>query len=163
MNTGRMEQIDTSSAVYDRPETLFVAGFIGVMNVLPVHLSGGALHAGPFRLSLSEEQQRALADPQAIDLAARPEDVELLPRDDAEAGGKVEQVVDLGPVRHAIVACDGGTRIKVQAPRQMPVSVGDEVGIKLHRALVYRDGAQPLEIARRDPTVLPFRRVASPQ
>jgi len=75
----------------------------------------------------------------------------------------VEQVIDLGPMRHVVVACDAGMRIKVQAPRQMPVTVGDEVGIKLHRALVYRDGARPVEIARRNPAVLPFRRVASPQ
>ena len=163
MNAGTLEQLDTPSAVYERPETLFVAGFIGAMNVLPARRAGEELQAGPFRLPLSGEQKQALADLQAIDLATRPEDIELLARDDAESGGRVEQVIDLGPMRHVVVACDAGMRIKVQAPRQMPVTVGDEVGIKLHRALVYRDGARPVEIARRNPAVLPFRRVASPQ
>jgi sn-glycerol 3-phosphate transport system ATP-binding protein len=40
LNEGRVEQIGTPAAVYDRPETLFVAGFIGspAMNVLPASL-----------------------------------------------------------------------------------------------------------------------------
>src|SRR6185369_9924018 len=163
MNAGTLEQLDTPSAVYERPETLFVAGFIGAMNVLPARVAGDTLEAGPFHLKLSGEQQQALGDPQAIDLAARPEDIELSAHEDAEAGGRVEQVIDLGPMRHIVVACDAGIRIKVQAPRLMPVAVGDVVGLKLGRALVYRDGAQPIGIMRRHPSVLPFRRVASPQ
>ena len=43
LNEGRVEQIGTPAAVYDRPETLFVAGFIGspAMNVLPTALLRG--------------------------------------------------------------------------------------------------------------------------
>ncbi|HVZ02248.1 MAG TPA: ABC transporter ATP-binding protein [Dongiaceae bacterium] len=160
MNAGTLEQIDTPGAVYERPETLFVAGFIGAMNVLPARLIGHELQAGPFRLPLSGERRRALADLQAIDLAARPEEIELLSRDNAQSEGRVEQVIDLGPMRHVVVACDDGMRLKVQAPRQVPVAPGDEVGLGLQRALVYRDGAQPVEIVRRHPSVLPFRRAA---
>src|SRR5213079_349337 len=36
MNKGRIEQIDTPQAIYDRPQTRFVAGFIGNTNVAPV-------------------------------------------------------------------------------------------------------------------------------
>jgi spermidine/putrescine transport system ATP-binding protein len=36
MNKGRIEQIDTPQAIYDRPETRFVAGFIGNTNIAPV-------------------------------------------------------------------------------------------------------------------------------
>jgi spermidine/putrescine transport system ATP-binding protein len=36
MNTGRIEQIDTPQAIYDRPATRFVAGFIGNTNIAPV-------------------------------------------------------------------------------------------------------------------------------
>ncbi len=51
LNEGRVEQIGTPSEVYDRPATLFVAGFIGTppMNILPADYvaarGGGA--AGP--------------------------------------------------------------------------------------------------------------------
>jgi putative spermidine/putrescine transport system ATP-binding protein len=161
MNAGTLEQLDVPSAVYDRPETLFVAAFIGTMNVLPARRAENALQAGPFQLSLSADEVRALSDARTLDLAARPEDIELVSHDDAESRGRVEQVIDLGPTRHVVVACDAGMRIKVQATRQVPVAVGDEMGVTLHRALAYRDGARPVEIVRRHPgAVLPFRRVA---
>ena len=43
MNEGRAEQIDTPLAVYERPATVFVAGFIGspAMNLVPATVRGG--------------------------------------------------------------------------------------------------------------------------
>ena len=43
MNAGVAEQIDTPLAIYERPETIFVAGFIGspAMNVLPGEVRAG--------------------------------------------------------------------------------------------------------------------------
>jgi spermidine/putrescine transport system ATP-binding protein len=35
MNHGRVEQVDIPEAVYERPATTFVAGFIGVSNLMP--------------------------------------------------------------------------------------------------------------------------------
>ena len=35
MNRGRIEQCDGPEAVYERPATTFVAGFIGVSNLMP--------------------------------------------------------------------------------------------------------------------------------
>ena len=46
MNRGRVEQVDTAVAVYDRPTTLFVSGFIGTTNRLPgrvIDVAGGSL------------------------------------------------------------------------------------------------------------------------
>src|SRR3954471_3763883 len=42
MRDGRLVQVDTPQALYDRPADLFVAGFIGspAMNFLPAHLEG---------------------------------------------------------------------------------------------------------------------------
>ena len=34
MNSGRIEQLDTPSAIYERPSSSFVADFIGMMNVM---------------------------------------------------------------------------------------------------------------------------------
>jgi ABC-type Fe3+/spermidine/putrescine transport system ATPase subunit len=44
MSKGRIEQIDTPQAIYDRPATRFVAGFIGNTNIVPVTME--AVHAG---------------------------------------------------------------------------------------------------------------------
>ncbi len=45
MNRGRIEQCDTPEEIYERPATTFVAGFIGVSNLMPgevVSANGGA-------------------------------------------------------------------------------------------------------------------------
>jgi putative spermidine/putrescine transport system ATP-binding protein len=40
-NAGRIEQIDTPTAIYERPATSFVAGFVGTSNLLPAEIAGG--------------------------------------------------------------------------------------------------------------------------
>ncbi|MFM9042671.1 MAG: hypothetical protein ACKOPI_00695 [bacterium] len=53
MNVGRVEQVADPETVYDRPATSFVAGFIGVSNLMPAQVvkageSGEVkLEAGP--------------------------------------------------------------------------------------------------------------------
>src|SRR5258708_23938492 len=80
MQGGHVHQVGTPWDVYARPATLFVASFVGAMNViadLPVG-SGGtlALGAAPQRLP-------ALADRDRVTLAIRPEDMTLTgPGDD---------------------------------------------------------------------------------
>ncbi|WP_128254298.1 ABC transporter ATP-binding protein [Falsirhodobacter deserti] len=44
MNAGRLEQIDTPEALFDRPATPMVARFVGHGRTLPVHVSDGAVH-----------------------------------------------------------------------------------------------------------------------
>jgi putative spermidine/putrescine transport system ATP-binding protein len=167
MNGGALEQVDTPGAVYDRPETLFVAGFIGAMNILPAKRTGSLLEAAPFSVPLSAREAQGLGQATRVDLAARPEDIEIVAQGLPDAiAGRVEQVIDLGAVRHVLVDCgpvDGGRthRIKVQAPRQLPVAPGDAAGLRLLRALVYSDGRQPMEIVQRHSgAVLAFRRSA---
>jgi spermidine/putrescine transport system ATP-binding protein len=50
MNNGHIEQLDTPSALYERPATAFVAGFLGVSNLIPGRVTGPEsveLRAGP--------------------------------------------------------------------------------------------------------------------
>ena len=42
MNAGRVEQIGTPTEIYDRPSTVFVAGFIGQANLWPCHVDARA-------------------------------------------------------------------------------------------------------------------------
>jgi putative spermidine/putrescine transport system ATP-binding protein len=47
MNNGRIEQLDQPEALYARPRTKFVAGFIGESNFIPVECrDGGAWYGG---------------------------------------------------------------------------------------------------------------------
>jgi spermidine/putrescine transport system ATP-binding protein len=50
MNHGRVEQVADPETVYDQPATTFVAGFIGVSNLMPAKVTGGGeiqLDQGP--------------------------------------------------------------------------------------------------------------------
>ena len=87
MNAGVAEQIDTPMAIYDRPATAFVAGFIGspAMNLLPataaadgVQLPGGGLlpltdpvPEGPLTFGLRPEHVRVVGeDAPGLDVTA---------------------------------------------------------------------------------------------
>jgi putative spermidine/putrescine transport system ATP-binding protein len=86
-NVGRIEQVGTPAEVYERPATEFVAGFVGVSNVL-------------------ERDGRRFT--------IRPEKIHLL--DEAEAGrerGRVRDVVYVGMVTRYIVELDGGGELTV--------------------------------------------------
>jgi ABC-type sugar transport system ATPase subunit len=55
MRAGRVQQVDSPPAVYERPANAFVAGFVGTppMNLLPARLSAGTLLVGTHRLALA--------------------------------------------------------------------------------------------------------------
>ena len=99
-NRGRIEQIGTPAEVYERPATGFVAGFVGVSNVL----DGGAARqiAGDAHAFTIRPEKIALRDP----------DAQVGP-DDCSATGHVREVVYLGAVTRYIVQLDVGGELVV--------------------------------------------------
>jgi len=86
MNAGRVQQVDTPLALYDRPANRFVAGFIGspAMNFIPgvAEGSAGSRHA---TFVARDSSLRALvsgtgdvAAGQGIVMGIRPEDIEVV-------------------------------------------------------------------------------------
>jgi ABC-type Fe3+/spermidine/putrescine transport system ATPase subunit len=75
LSGGRIEQIGTPFEVYTRPETEFVAKFLGAANLLL-----GVIHNGRFEsdeISLELDDQPGFRDGQSVKLVFRPEDVFL--------------------------------------------------------------------------------------
>ncbi len=99
-NHGRVEQVGTPAEVYERPATGFVAGFVGVSNVLE----------GTVAESIT-------GDPQAITI--RPEKIALrdpgvqVGSDECSASGHVREVVYLGAITRYIVQLDVGGELVV--------------------------------------------------
>jgi putative spermidine/putrescine transport system ATP-binding protein len=99
-NLGTIEQVGSPAEVYERPATAFVAGFIGVSNVLE-----GAAAA---RITGSEHA-----------FTVRPEKIAIVPMDTeidgghCTATGHVREVVYLGAVTRYIVELDGGGELVV--------------------------------------------------
>lgn len=101
MNHGHIEQVATPQDIYDRPQTLFVAQFIGKMNLLKGVISEGEAIVGQLRFPNSKSLSGE------VRLAIRPEDVILSRQADAAASrtaaqaeeglpGVVKQIMILG-------------------------------------------------------------------
>src|SRR6185503_17187935 len=73
MNAGVVEQVGRPIEVYERPASLFVAGFIGspAMNFLPARREGGEAVVGDMRLPIPPAVQREARD--AVTVGVRPE------------------------------------------------------------------------------------------
>jgi sulfate transport system ATP-binding protein len=74
LNAGRLEQIGTPDDVYNRPETEYVATFLGAANLLLGVVNQGAVEIGTAAIPAVEETKR-FREGQAVKLVFRPEDV----------------------------------------------------------------------------------------
>ncbi|WP_298585212.1 ABC transporter ATP-binding protein [uncultured Kocuria sp.] len=76
LKDGLLMQVDTPRALYDRPATEFVAGFIGspAMNLFRVPVTHGAATFGTMSLELTREQQQGLTGTH-VTVGIRPEDL----------------------------------------------------------------------------------------
>ena len=136
MNRGKLEAFDTPDDLYDRPKTLFIAGFVGnpPMNFLEVevHQENGAFYAVNEELRVQVPAERG--EPAAgrggrVILGIRPEDITL-----AEAGevrGEVFLVEPLGRDDLLDVRLDAVNRLNVLADPAERIRGGDAVTLSL--------------------------------
>src|SRR5215218_7531455 len=111
MHDGIVEQIGAPLDLYDRPDNLFVAGFIGspAMNFVKGHLEGGGfVAAGGLRLPLRSAP--AASDGKSAIYGIRPEHFRLMPD-----GMPVEVVVvePTGSETQVVVRSDGQEMIAI--------------------------------------------------
>ena len=126
MNKGTVEQFDTPVAIYDRPKTLFVNGFIGTTNLLPGKVTSVVgdiatviLDAGA---TLRLPAQNIAAGSSVI-VSVRPEQLVLSPVATAESW-PIEPGLSLplgSQLVHEARAADG-TALKIVEPRRRTAS-----------------------------------------
>ncbi|HEX4305650.1 MAG TPA: ABC transporter ATP-binding protein [Solirubrobacterales bacterium] len=122
MNRGHVEQISIPEEVYDRPKTSFVAGFIGVSNLMPARV------VGPGRVKLDSGPEVA-ADTGALGAGdgcaavVRPEKLKVTMAGegvDADGEPQVEGIVEsslyLGTATQIAVNLGGEVRMTVLIP-----------------------------------------------
>ena len=132
-NGGRVEQIGSPAEVYERPATGFVAGFVGVSNVLE-----------------GEVASAVAGDPHAF--TVRPEKIALsepgdeVGEDDCTATGHVREVVYLGAVTRYIVELDVGSSLVVMQQNLSTSSMEAlQVRGKAVRLVWHRRNNRPVE------------------
>lgn len=110
MNQGRIEQIASPQALYDRPATKFVAGFIGHANLLPVEVLSAAEDGAQVRLGTLTSPCTVGKKPESGKgvLMVRFERVRIAAGTGGGGGlvGTIRQVVFSGSVVQYVVALD---------------------------------------------------------
>jgi spermidine/putrescine transport system ATP-binding protein len=126
MNRGVIEQLDEPEEIYERPSTTFVAGFIGVSNLMPGEVVSAnsdsvelRLDAGPtVRAGADEatvgERAHAVVRPEKLQLHAATNGDGVAGR--ASVEGQVESSLYLGTATQVVVALGDGTRLTVLVP-----------------------------------------------
>jgi sn-glycerol 3-phosphate transport system ATP-binding protein len=132
MNGGLVEQIGTPLEVYERPASVFVAGFIGApaMNFLAatVGADGDTLQVGGARLPLPQPLAGHAGRP--LTLGLRPEHLPLGAGDAAALHHEVVLIEALGAetVVHGRIDGDGAL-LTVRVAGTMPVAAGDRQSV----------------------------------
>ena len=143
MNKGRYEQLGEPEVLYERPMTRFVAGFLGVSNLLPGAVEGndGAYSAVRLADDTRIRAPRALVgDTANVSVGVRPEKIRLHEADvEAPAGhnhmsGVVRDASYLGVSTQYQIEARGGAQITVYEQNVERATQGRAVGTRRGRA-----------------------------
>jgi spermidine/putrescine transport system ATP-binding protein len=127
MNRGRIEQCDEPEAVYERPTTTFVAGFIGVSNLMPGQVTSANGTGSRVKLDTGVEIEApvdGLSTGERCHAVVRPEKLLISTNGSAAAGnpnwpsvqGQVESSVFLGTATQIVVKLPGDVPMTVLVP-----------------------------------------------
>ena len=125
MNQGRIEQCDTPEEIYERPATTFVAGFIGVSNLMPGEVVSANGAGSRVRLDSGAEIEaptNGIGPGERCHAVVRPEKLRLDPRDSSapdgwpSVEGMVESSVYLGTATQIVVKLGGDVPMTVLVP-----------------------------------------------
>jgi spermidine/putrescine transport system ATP-binding protein len=138
MNAGRIEQVGSAEEIYERPLTEFVAGFIGVSNIIEgtvetVNEERSIIRIGSASAALTVsgvepgDRVRLLIRPEKISIS-----FEMTPN---AIRGKIESAVYLGESTQFKVSMEGGQALTVLSQNRMPfqpaqAGIGELVAIE---------------------------------
>ena len=133
MNAGRIDQLGTPEDIYDRPQSEFVARFIGASNIIrgiardADHIEFGGANLQVVGARLTAGQDAAVA--------IRQHDIylsEIAPQSPQNAlQARVKRQVFLGATRDYLVETSDGTQLRVAAAPDIQVAPGTLVWLYL--------------------------------
>ena len=132
MDRGRIRQVGAPEAVYQQPDSEFVARFIGGTNILRGKADGDAVRCGPLVIRCGNPIPPGAGE---LPVSIRPGDVEMgavnsSPRPN-EFTAIVRRHTYLGGQRDYLLELPGGTELRATTPLRTRAEVGSEVGIHL--------------------------------
>jgi spermidine/putrescine transport system ATP-binding protein len=131
MNHGRVEQMASPEDVYERPRTTFVAGFIGVSNLMPGTVVSANGRRGTVRLDAGIEvaaDASGFTTGENCHAVVRPEKLAIAPADPAASGpGSSDGLPDGWPSVEGLVESSvylgSSTQIVVRLDDDVPMTV----------------------------------------
>ena len=132
MDNGIISQLETPERIYNDPDNLFVAGFIGSpsMNLLKGNMEEGKfLHSG-FSV------KAGFGSNQDVTLGIRPEDLELTSAKNADCSGRVYSFELTGESTLVTVQL-ADDRLTIRGPNEYRVAIDETVGIRFNPEKCY--------------------------
>ena len=125
MNKGVIQQVGTPTEIYDRPNNVFVAGFIGspAMNLIEGHISNGNFAAENVKVSGFDEKLSG-----KITLGFRAEDAEMTNKGNANA--PLYSIELLGDATISTMRL-GGAICSVKGPKDYRAEIGHPVSASI--------------------------------
>ncbi|MBZ5541520.1 MAG: ABC transporter ATP-binding protein [Acidobacteriia bacterium] len=134
LDRGRIAQVGSPAEIYDRPQTRFVADFIGISNFFegaPVSEAGRSVFRCESGLEISIPPENAPGAPGAM--AVRPEKIEFVSADAPHSlPGIIRQAMQLGSTMEYLIELSSGDRVVVHEQKRPRVSIrqtGEQVRI----------------------------------
>ncbi|MFM9848280.1 MAG: ABC transporter ATP-binding protein [Hyphomicrobiaceae bacterium] len=137
MNGGRIEQLGSPEEVYERPESEFVARFIGASNVLNgqaidrTHVTIAGVPVATTGVTLEPGRETAVSIRQH-DIRLAPAGAGVLPANTLP--GVVRRQVFLGSSRDYIVEVQGGAEVRIATPADQSIPPGSVAWMHLDPA-----------------------------
>ena len=147
MNKGHMEQMDTAYGIYERPDSAFVADFVGSANLIPgmmlhcengiakVETDIGILEGSEFKEDMELDKRDKLG--YEVRLCIRPEDIRACDQSGENVfRGRVTDQIYLGNTRDLILDV-AGRSIRCTVRKTEEFETGEEYSFSVDRAFVH--------------------------
>jgi putative spermidine/putrescine transport system ATP-binding protein len=128
MRNGQLEQIAAPAELYDRPNTAFVAEFVGLTNPIPGKVSGGSIEVLG---GIVKTLPGSITSGAGLALV-RPESIDVVPSNSGDA--TVFSASFLGASCRLSISLSDGSRVTAQVPS--PDAVGLHAGARVKLSLL---------------------------
>ncbi len=136
LNKGKVVQEGTPRALYNKPNSLFVAEFIGSpkMNVIPCNAQNGKVI-----LNLEKKSKTKIKSPkqEISKIGIRAEAISITDINNPDLFGKLVLCEYLGSEQFAYVDCGNGILITVRIEPTIELKIGSEIGLNLNPSSVH--------------------------
>ena len=136
LNKGEIVQEGTPQILYNKPNSLFVAEFIGSpkMNVIPCHAKNGKII-----LHLERELKTKIKSPnqKITRIGVRAETISITDIQNADLIGELALCEYLGSEQFAYVDCGNGILITVRIEPDVQIKIGSRVGLILNSSSLH--------------------------